>query len=59
MNKVSGAKIPNFADVGLASTSNSGVMSSTDWQQQAAHDAGKPLTEANWQTPEGLTVKPL
>ncbi|MSO96604.1 MAG: methylmalonyl-CoA mutase [Rhodospirillaceae bacterium] len=57
MNKVS--PIPNFADVGLASTSNSGALTSSEWQAKAEREAGKALSELNWQTPEGIAVKPL
>jgi methylmalonyl-CoA mutase len=59
MNKVSPARIPNFADVGLGSTSNSGALSASEWQANAERDAQKPITEAGWLTPEGIAVKPL
>ncbi|MDX2141811.1 MAG: methylmalonyl-CoA mutase [Rhodospirillaceae bacterium] len=57
MNKLS--PIPNFADVGLASTSNSGALTSSEWQAKAEREAGKPLADLKWMTPEGLAVKPL
>ena len=59
MNKQSLAKIPNFADVALASTSNSGAVSAHEWQAQAERDTAKPISDANWFTPEGISVKPL
>ncbi len=58
MNKVS-AKIPNFAEVGLASTSNSGRLSPDEWQARAEATAGANLKDLAWQTPEGIAVKPL
>jgi methylmalonyl-CoA mutase len=44
--------IPNFANISLSSTSNSGALSLTDWQTEAK-------TAADWLTPEGIAVKPL
>jgi len=58
MNKIT-AKIPNFADVGLASTSNSGALSAAEWQGKAEAEAGAKLDSLAWQTPEGIAVKPL
>jgi len=58
MNKMS-AKIPNFADVGLASTSNSGRLSTKEWQAKAETAAGSKLDDMAWQAPEGIAVKPL
>ncbi len=58
MNKIT-AKIPNFADVGLASTSNSGALSAAEWQGKAEAEAGAQLDSLAWQTPEGIAVKPL
>ena len=58
MNKIS-TKIPNFADVGLASTSNSGALSQPEWQGKAEAEAGAKLDSLAWQTPEGIAVKPL
>jgi methylmalonyl-CoA mutase len=51
--------IPNFADIGLASTSNSGKLTVAEWQVKAEADLGKPLGDATWETPEGIAVKPL
>ncbi len=59
MNKVTKANIPNFAEVGLASTSNSGRLSPAEWQAKAAVAAGGRLDDIAWQTPEGIAVKPL
>ncbi len=56
MNK---ATIPNFADVDLSSTSNSGRITKSEWQAKAEAEAGKTLDELSWQTPEGIAVKPL
>ena len=56
MNKHS---IPNFADIGLASTANAAALDVAQWQAQAETDLGKPLAEAVWETPEGIAVKPL
>ncbi len=56
MNKISG-KIPNFAEVGLASTSNSGALNAAEWEKQAA--AAADLDALTWETPEGIPVKPL
>ncbi|MSO72444.1 MAG: methylmalonyl-CoA mutase [Rhodospirillaceae bacterium] len=58
MNKVS-AKIPNFAEVGLASTSNSGRINPGEWRAKAEAAAGASLKDLAWQTPEGIAVKPL
>ena len=59
MTKQAPAKIPDFADVGLSSTSNSGALSAPDWQAQAERDNAKPISDAHWLTPEGIAVKPL
>jgi len=56
MNK---STIPNFADVGLSSTSNSGGLSADDWQSKAEAASGKKLDELSWQSPEGIAIKPL
>ncbi|MHB1205246.1 MAG: methylmalonyl-CoA mutase [Rhodospirillaceae bacterium] len=56
MNKQS---IPNFADIGLASSSNSGKLDAAAWRARAEADLGKPLADAQWETPEGIAVKPL
>jgi len=45
-------KIPNFAEINLASTSNSGALSFPEWQAEAKN-------AADWLTPEGIAVKPL
>ena len=58
MNKIN-AKIPNFADVDLASTSNSGRISPSEWQSKAEATLGAKLQDMAWQTPEGIAVKPL
>jgi methylmalonyl-CoA mutase len=58
MNKVAG-KIPNFADVSLASTSNSGGLSAAEWEKKASTAAGGSLDTLTWETPEGIPVKPL
>jgi methylmalonyl-CoA mutase len=58
MNKVAG-KIPNFADVSLASTSNSSGLSAADWEVKASAAAGGSLDALTWETPEGIPVKPL
>jgi methylmalonyl-CoA mutase len=52
MNKAAG-KIPNFADIGLSSTSNSGRLTLEEWTAQAGAAA------ASVETPEGIPVKPL
>ena len=49
--------IPNFADIGLASTSNSGRLDAGAWHAKAEAELGKPLTP--WETPEGIAVKSL
>ncbi|MDX2221668.1 MAG: methylmalonyl-CoA mutase [Rhodospirillaceae bacterium] len=59
MNKLTPAKIPNFADIALASTANSGALSLAEWQAEAEREAGKPFPELAWQSPEGLAVKPV
>ncbi|MBL8642918.1 MAG: methylmalonyl-CoA mutase [Rhodospirillaceae bacterium] len=46
------SKIPNFADVALASASNSGALDAKAWADLAAG-------AAPWNTPEGIAVKPL
>jgi len=51
--------IPNFADVGLSSTSNSGALTESEWAKKAEAEAGAPLTEMMWETPENIPVKPL
>ncbi len=58
MNKVAG-KIPNFADVSLASTSNSGGLNAAEWEKKASAAAGGALDTLTWETPEGIPVKPL
>ena len=55
MNKAA-VNIPNFADIGLSSTANSGALSAAEWQNKAGVAAGRDLT---WETPEGIAVKPL
>jgi len=54
MNKVPSTKIPNFAEISLASTSNSGALDAKAWSDVAAAE-----NAANWNTPEGIAVKPL
>ncbi|MBX7198457.1 MAG: methylmalonyl-CoA mutase [Rhodospirillaceae bacterium] len=54
MNK---QQIPSFADIALASTSNSGRLESSEWRAKAEAELGK--TPTAWETPEGLAVKPL
>ena len=51
--------IPNFADVGLSSTSNSGGLSESEWTKKAEAEAGGPLKDLTWQTPENIALKPL
>ena len=58
MNKIT-SKIPNFADVDLASTSTSGRISANEWKGKAEAAAGAKLESLAWQTPEGIAVKPL
>ncbi len=58
MNTAAG-KIPNFAGIGLSSTSNSGGLSAAEWNAQAAAAAGGSLEALTWETPEGIAVKPL
>ena len=58
MNKIT-SKIPNFADVDLASTSTSGRISANEWKGKAEVAAGAKLETLAWQTPEGIAVKPL
>lgn len=53
------ANIPNFADVGLSSTSNSGRLSASAWQEKAEGEAGQKLEDLAWPSPEGIPVKPL
>jgi methylmalonyl-CoA mutase len=59
MNKMSAAKIPDFTDVALASSANSGALTLAEWQAAAERAAGKPLREIAWPTPEAIAVKPL
>ena len=58
MNKVAGT-IPNFADIGLASTSNSGALSAAEWEKKASAAAGGNLSDLTWDSPEGIPVKAL
>ncbi|MGE3332285.1 MAG: methylmalonyl-CoA mutase [Rhodospirillaceae bacterium] len=58
MNKAAG-KIPNFADIGLSSTANSGGLSPAEWEKQARAAAGGAFDALTWETPEGIPVKPL
>ncbi len=58
MNKPAG-KIPNFADIGLSSTANSGGLSPAEWEKQARAAAGGAFDALIWETPEGIPVKPL
>jgi len=59
VKKAAGRKIPNFAEVGLASVSNTGRLSSAEWEAEAARLAGAPLETLTWETPEGIPLKPL
>jgi methylmalonyl-CoA mutase len=58
MNKIADT-IPNFADIGLASTSNSGALSAADWEKKASAAAGGNLNDLTWDSPEGIPVKAL
>ena len=58
MNKIAGT-IPNFADIGLASTSNSGALSAAEWEKKASAAAGGNLSDLTWDSPEGIPVKAL
>lgn len=58
MNKAT-ANIPNFADVGLSSISNSGRLNTREWEARAEAVAGQKLSDLSWQSPEGIPVKPL
>jgi methylmalonyl-CoA mutase len=51
--------IPNFANVGLSSASNSGRLSEREWQIRAEAETGQKLDDLAWQSPEGIPVKPL
>ena len=51
--------IPNFASVDLRSPANAGGLSVEDWAGTAARDAGRPLKDLDWATPEGIAIKPL
>jgi methylmalonyl-CoA mutase len=53
MNKVA-SKIPNFAEIALNSSSNSGALDAKAWADLAAKADAQ-----NWNTPEGIAVKPL
>ena len=50
--------IPDFSTVDLASSSNKRE-TLDDWASEAAKAAGRPVEALNWQTPEGIAVKPL
>ncbi|TAL02448.1 MAG: methylmalonyl-CoA mutase [Rhodospirillaceae bacterium] len=56
MNKA--ASIPNFAQVALASTANISAGDANAWRADA-EQAGTPLDDLAWATPEGLAIKPL
>ncbi|MGE3474247.1 MAG: methylmalonyl-CoA mutase [Rhodospirillaceae bacterium] len=56
MNKAAG-KIPNFAEIGLSSTANSGRLSVEEWATKAAFETN--FDALTWDTPEGIPVKPL
>jgi len=58
MNKIAGT-IPNFADIGLASTSNSGDLSAAEWEKKASAAVGGNLSDLTWDSPEGIPVKAL
>jgi methylmalonyl-CoA mutase len=50
--------IPDFSTVDLAASSNKRE-TLDDWTAEAAKAAGRPVDALNWQTPEGIAVKPL
>ncbi len=58
MNKAT-SSIPNFADVGLSSTSNSGRLNVGEWRVKAEAETGQKIDDLAWQSPEGIPVKPL
>jgi len=58
MNKTT-ANIPNFAEIGLSSTSNSGRLDVREWQARAEAESGQKLNDLAWQSPEGISVKSL
>ena len=58
MNKAT-SSIPNFADVGLSSTSNSGRLNVGEWRFKAEAETGQKIDDLAWQSPEGIPVKPL
>jgi len=53
------SKIPNFADVSLASDSQTEGLSAEAWKAKAERDTDQTLADLSWQTPEGIAVKPL
>jgi methylmalonyl-CoA mutase len=53
------AKIPNFANVDLSSTSNSGRLDVGEWQIKAEAESGKNVDDLAWPSPEGISIKPL
>ncbi len=52
-------KIPNFANVDLSSTSNSGRLDVGEWQIKAEAESGKTVDDLAWPSPEGISIKPL
>ncbi len=50
--------IPDFSTVDLASSSNKRA-TRDDWAAEAEKAAGGPIEALDWQTPEGIAVKPL
>ncbi len=52
-------KIPNFANVDLSSTSNSGRLDVGEWQIKAEAESGKNVDDLAWPSPEGISIKPL
>ncbi len=58
MNKIN-ANIPNFATVDLSQTSGGSQFDKGAWQKKAEAEAGQALDKLSWQTPEGISIKPL
>jgi methylmalonyl-CoA mutase len=50
--------IPDFSDVELAGPGDAAV-TARQWEQAWRQETGKDVSEALWETPEGIAVKPL
>jgi methylmalonyl-CoA mutase len=51
--------IPNFADVDLHAAADSARLDEGQWRVRAEEQAGAPLSELVWHTPENIALKPL